>query len=151
MKSKLAIPDLEKVTLEAILRNHKKPYMRNRAQAVLLRFEGFSVATLALMFKTRQHTVYDWIRRYKSQGFIGLYIIPGRGLKAKMNDLDEPQIELIHAEIKRNPQSLREVSAILSEKFGFEITKYMLKKYLKKNSNTHGIDLENGSNRNKTR
>jgi transposase len=139
MKSKLQIPELEKVTIEAIFRNHEKPYLRNRAQALLLRFEGFSVATLALMFKTRPHTIYDWIRRYKAQGFMGLKIIPGRGLKAKMNDLDEPQIHLIHAEIKLNPQSLREVSAILSEKFGFDITKYMLKKYLKKNSNTHGI------------
>jgi transposase len=132
MKSKIELPDLEKATLEQLLRNHKKPYLRNRAQAILLRNDGFSVETLALMYKTRQHTIYDWLRRYKAQGFMGLYIIPGRGLKAKMKDLDEPQIELIHTEIKRNPQSLREVSAILSEKFGFEITKHMLKKYLKK-------------------
>lgn len=132
MKSKLVIPEIEKATIEAIFRHHEKPYMRNRAQALLLRFEGFSVATLALMYKTRQHTIYEWIRRYKAQGFMGLKIIPGRGLKAQMNDLNEPQIELIQAEIKRNPQSLREVSTILSEKFGFEITKYMLKKYLKK-------------------
>ena len=132
MESKLLISDIEKGTIEAIFRHHRKPYMRNRAQALLLRFEGFSVETLALMYKTRQHTIYEWIRRYKAQGFMGLKIIPGRGLKAQMNNLDEPQIELIQAEIKRNPQSLREVSTILSEKFGFEITKYMLKKYLKK-------------------
>lgn len=150
MTSKLPIPAWEKETLEQIVRNHSKSYYRNRAQAILLRSEGFKVETLALMYKTREHTVYEWIRRYKSQGFVGLRIISGRGIKAKMDDLDTPQIDLIHTEIKRNPQSLREVSAILSEKFGFEITKSMLKKYLKKNSNTHGIDSENGSNHNKT-
>ena len=150
MTSKLPIPAWEKETLEQIVRNHSKSYYRNRAQAILLRSEGFKVETLALMYKTREHTVYEWIRRYKSQGFVGLRIISGRGIKAKMDDLDTPQIDLIHTEIKRNPQSLREVSAILSEKFGFEITKSMLKKYLKKNSNTHGIDCENGSNHNKT-
>lgn len=150
MTSKLPIPAWEKETLEQIVRNHSKSYYRNRAQAILLRSEGFKVETLALMYKTREHTVYEWIRRYKSQGFLGLRIISGRGIKAKMDDLDTPQIDLIHTEIKRNPQSLREVSAILSEKFGFEITKSMLKKYLKKNSNTHGIDSENGSNHNKT-
>jgi transposase len=132
MQTKIIIPEIEKEMLEAIFRNHEKPHMRNRAQALLLRFEGFSVATLALMFKIRQHTIYDWIVRYKAQGFMGLKIIPGRGLKAPMNDLNDPQIELIHAEIKRNPQSLREVSGVLSEKLGFKITKSMLKKYLKK-------------------
>jgi transposase len=150
MTSKLPIPTSEKETLEQIVRNHSKSYYRTRAQAILFRSEGFKVETLALMYKTRKHTVYEWIRRYKSQGFLGLKIINGRGIKAKMNDLDVPQIDLIHAEIKRNPQSLREVSAILSEKFGFKITKSMLKKYLKKNLNTHGIGFENGSNHNKT-
>jgi transposase len=150
MTSKLSIPALEKETLEQIVRNHSKPYYRNRAQALLLRGEGFKVEALALIYKTREHTVYEWIRRYKLHGFIGLKIINGRGVKAKMTDLEMPQIDLIHAEIRRNPQSLREVSAILSEKFGFEITKSMLKKYLKKNLTTHGIDSENGSNHNKT-
>jgi transposase len=132
MTSKLPIPASEKETLEQIFRNHSKPYYRNRAQAILLRSEGFKVETLALMFETREHTVYEWIRRYKRHGFLGLKIITGRGVKAKMNDLDALQIDLIHVEIKRNPQSLREVSAVLSERFGFEITKSMLKKYLKK-------------------
>jgi transposase len=132
MKSKLLLPDLEKETVEAMFRNHRKPYIRNRAKAILLRSEGFSVATIAKMFNTRFQTVYEWLRRYKDKGFIGLIILPGRGLKAKMNVLDASQVEVIQAEIKRNPQSLREVAAILSEKFGFEITKSMLKKYLKK-------------------
>lgn len=150
MTSQLFIPALEIEILEQIIRNHPKPYYRTRAQAILFRGEGFKVETLASMYKTREHTVYEWIRRYKLHGFLGLKIISGRGVKAKMNDLNVPQIDLIHAEIKRNPQSLREVSAILSEKFGFEITKSMLKKYLKKNSIIHGIGSENGSNHNKT-
>lgn len=133
MASKLSIPTSEKETLEEAFRNHPKPYYRNRAQAIILRGEGFKVETLAAIYKTRKHTIYEWIRRYKLYGFLGLKIVSGRGLKAKMNDLDASQIELICVEIKHNPQSLREVSTILSEKFGFEITKSMLKKYLKKN------------------
>jgi transposase len=132
MTSKLQISVFEKETLEQIIRNHPKPYYRLCAQAILFRSEGYKVATLALMFKKRAHTIYDWIRRFKSHGFIGLKIITGRGIKSKMNDLNTSEIDLIHAEIKQNPQSLREVSCILSEKLGFEITKLMLKKYLKK-------------------
>jgi transposase len=150
MSTKLSIPDSEKETLEQIFRNHPKSYFRNRAQAVLLRSEGFEVKVLASMYKTRAHTVYEWLRRYKSQGFLGLKIVSGRGVKARMDDLSEPQIDDIRTEIKRNPQGLREVSAVLSKKFGFEVTKSMLKKYLKKNSNIRGTDSADGSNPDKT-
>jgi transposase len=132
MKSKLSLLPLEIETLEQIVRHHPKPYYRTRAQAILFRAEGFDVTTLASMYKTREHTVYEWIRRYKRCGFMGLKILSGRGVKSKMDDLDTPQIDHIHTEITRNPQSLREVAAILSEKFGFTMTKSMLKKYLKK-------------------
>ena len=132
MLSPLLLPDLEKETLEEGFRNHPKFHFRNRAQAILLRAQGTTIDELSRIFDTRKHTIYEWLRRYEADGFIGLMIRPGRGLKSQMDNLDKPQIEAIHAEIKRNPQSLREVSAILSEKFGFEITKPMLKKYLKK-------------------
>jgi transposase len=132
MLAKLILPEEEKETLEEALRNHPKLHFRNRVQAVLLRADDFKVAVIAKIFKTRAHTVYEWFRRYDQHGFMGLIIRPGRGVKSKLN-LDEPQIEVLKAEIKRNPQSLREVSALLSEKFGFTITKPMLKKYLKKN------------------
>jgi transposase len=132
MTSKLAISASEKETLEQIVRNHPKAYYRLCVQAILFHSEGHKVATLALMFKKREHTIYDWICRFKLHGFIGLKITPGRGIKSKMDDLNTSQIDLIHAEIKQNPQSLRENSCILSEKLGFEITKLMLKRYLKK-------------------
>jgi transposase len=133
MSKKLILPTLEKETLEELFRNHAKAHLRARAQCILLFAKGFKVPELAKMYSTRKHTIYDWIKRYEATGFIGLMIRPGRGLKAKMNSLEPDQIEIIKAEITLNPQSLREVSAILSEKFGFEITKLMLKKYLKKN------------------
>ena len=127
------LPSDEKLTLEAGYRNSPKPYFRDRCQCILLSSEGFSVTDLSLIYKTRTRTIYTWIHRYESDGFLGLKIRFGRGLKSAMEDLSTTQIEDIKAQIVLNPQSLRGVSTILSEKFGFPISKSMLKKYLKKN------------------
>jgi transposase len=123
----------EKSTLEEGFYNHSKPYFRNRCKSMLLSSEGFKVKDIAKIYKIRTRTIYTWIHRYESFGIMGLSIYSGRGVKSKMNDLSEPQINEIKASIENNPQSLRSVSAQLSKEFGFEITKIMLKRYLKKN------------------
>jgi transposase len=132
MSKKLILPCLEKATLEDIFRNHTKPYLRNRSQCMLLLSDGFKVSELAKIYKTRKHTIYEWLRLYEREGFIGLQIKKGRGLKSIMRSLDTPKIEIIKEEIANNPQNLKQVSTILSEKLGFTITKMMLKRYLKK-------------------
>jgi len=126
------LPALEKETLEWGFRHHKKPYFRHRCQCMLLSAAGLEVKELARIYQTRTRTIYDWIHRYDQFGFLGLLIRPGRGLKAPLHSLTSLQIEVVKAEVENNPQSLRAVCVVLSEKFGFTITKSMLKKYLKK-------------------
>jgi transposase len=127
-----SLPLEERITLEEAHKNSLKKHFRDRCQCILLSSEGFTVKNLASVYKTRTRTIYTWIHRYNEMGFLGLKIQPGRGLKSTMNSLTTEQIELIKAEIVLNPQSLRNVSTLLSEKFGFTISKPMLKKYLKK-------------------
>ena len=126
------LPMEEKQTLEEGQKHGKKKYFRDRCQCIQLSSEGFSVKELSRIYKTRTRTIYTWIHNYAEQGFLGLKIQPGRGIKAILVDLAEEQIAIIKHEISQNPQSLREVAHVLSEKFGFTITKAMLKKYLKK-------------------
>ena len=132
MSKKLILPCSERTTLEEIFRNHPKPYLRNRSQCMLLLSEGFKVSELAEIYKTRKHTIYEWLRLYEKKGFIGLKIKKGRGLKSVMLQLDAPKIAVLKQEIENNPQNLNQVSSILSKKFGFTMSKTMLKRYLKK-------------------
>jgi transposase len=132
MNSKIALSEDEKSTLEECFRNHPKAYYRLRAQCILLRAKGILVKDLKQIFSTRTHTIYSWIHRYKSKGFLGLRIESGRGVKSKMDTLDSSQIEIIKSEVGTNPQNLRSIAATVSEKFGFTITKLMLKAFLKK-------------------
>ena len=132
----LKVPPLsqeEKQTLEEGQKNGKKKHFRDRCQCIQLSSEGFRVKELSRIYKTRTRTIYTWIHRYAEHGFLGLKIQSGRGIKAVLVDLVQEQIDIIKHEISQNPQNLRDVSSVLSEKFGFTITRPMLKKYLKKN------------------
>lgn len=126
------LPEEEKQTLLEGKQNNKKAYFRDRCQCILLSEKGFEVKALALIYKTRTRTIYDWLHRYEQAGFLGLKIKAGRGLKASLTDLTPQQVEEITEQVKLNPQSLRDVATLLSETVGFTITKATLKNYLKK-------------------
>lgn len=64
--------------------HHEKPYVRERAAAVLKVADGQSVRQVALHGLLKRHepeTVSEWIKRYLSEGVGGLLIRPGRGRK----------------------------------------------------------------------
>jgi len=81
----LELTDAQRVELEDIRDHHRRPYMRERAAAVLKVADGVSgreTARRRLLRPRWPDTVYDWIRRYKAEGVEGLKIRPGRGRKA---------------------------------------------------------------------
>lgn len=74
--------------LEEVLVSHPKPYMRERASALLKVSQGAyikDVSTQGLLLKRDAHTVGKWIQRYKTQGMEGLYHRKGRGRKASFS------------------------------------------------------------------
>ena len=63
---------------------HPKPYVRERASALLQIADGASgsqVARAGLLRPRQPDTIYAWVDRYRSEGLDGLYIRPGRGRK----------------------------------------------------------------------
>lgn len=132
----------EKTTLEEGYRNSPKPHFRNRCHSILLSFEGYKVSEIAQLYKVRTRTIYTWFDRWESIGIIGLMLFKGRGIKAKLDQLSSSQIIQVKQTIKEDPQSLKNVCEKLSDLLGFPITKYMLKRLLKKNSIILGDDFE---------
>jgi Helix-turn-helix domain len=67
------------------LRDHApKPYLRERAAALLKVAEGTAAAWVArggLLRPREPMTVYDWLNRFEEKGIAGLAIRPGRGRK----------------------------------------------------------------------
>ena len=74
------------------LRDHaKKPYLRERAAALLKISTGYSgreTAHHGLLRHRRQDTVYVWVHRYLAEGVEGLFIRSGRGRKPAFSPSD---------------------------------------------------------------
>jgi len=80
----LNLTEEERTALEEIQNHDPKPYMRERASALLKISSGLSgrmVAFSGLNKKRALNTVYGWFHRYKGEGIEGLKIRPGRGRK----------------------------------------------------------------------
>jgi transposase len=70
--------------LEYVRDHHKKPYVRERASAILKIAAGISgrqVALNGLLKRRDPDSVYTWFHRYKTEGLAGLMIKSGRGRK----------------------------------------------------------------------
>lgn len=143
MKKLNPLTSFEIVTLEEGQKNSKKAYFRNHCLAILLRNRGKSVAYISDLLGIRQEAIYDWSRRWDSMGLVGLMILPGRGLKAKLADLCEVSsqeslgsldlVGLIKEKIEANPQKLEEVASELSIELNTPITYGQLKRFIKVN------------------
>jgi hypothetical protein len=71
-----------------------KPYLRERAAAILKVADGTPAAVVArqgLLRQRKPDTIYDWLNRFHDEGVSGLAIRPGRGRKPA-HPGDEDQI-----------------------------------------------------------
>ena len=69
---------------------HPKPYVRERAAAVLKVAAGASARAVArggLLRPRRRETVAGWVARYLAGGVAGLLVAPGRGRKPAFSPL----------------------------------------------------------------
>lgn len=82
---KLELNESQTSELAKIRDHHPKPYIRERAAALLKVASGQSGHAVALngLYKKRDpDTIYSWVRRYQAEGIQGLFIRQGRGCKA---------------------------------------------------------------------
>ena len=76
-------PD-ERAALDRVRATSPKPYLRERAAALLQIADGVSahqVARAGLLQPRDPDTVYAWLDRYQAAGLAGLTMRPGRGRK----------------------------------------------------------------------
>lgn len=83
-RREVALSKEQKAELEGTRDHHEKPYMRERAAAILKVAGGLAVREVAkngLYKPRRRETVSAWISRYQQEGLAGLLIQSGRGRK----------------------------------------------------------------------
>lgn len=83
-KLKLELSDEQVLELEELRDHASKPYLRERAAAILKIAQGSSGRETALHGLLKPHwqdTIYEWVHRYCAEGKAGLEIRSGRGRK----------------------------------------------------------------------
>ena len=84
MSIRLTLTPLERQALLRLRDTVSKPYLRERAAAMLKIAQGSSARQVALHHLLKPHkeeTVREWLHRYSEQGIEGLKLRPGRGRK----------------------------------------------------------------------
>ena len=84
MTHRLSLSKADRAALARLRATSPKPYLRERAAALLQIADGASarhVARHGLLQPRHPDTVYRWLDRYQTDGLNGLTMRPGRGRK----------------------------------------------------------------------
>ena len=80
----LELSDAQRAALLEARDHHPKPYIRERAAAILRVADGWSVrktASIGTLKPRHRDTLKLWIERFLANGINGLLVKPGRGRK----------------------------------------------------------------------
>jgi hypothetical protein len=89
-KRTLCLTARQRRTLLRIRDHHRKPYLREKAAALLKVADGWTITQVARfgLLKTRsRNTVTAWLDRFQATGLAGLKIHSGRGRKPAFSPL----------------------------------------------------------------
>ncbi|MEA3383546.1 MAG: helix-turn-helix domain-containing protein [Campylobacterota bacterium] len=116
--------------LKSIIKTEKKYRTAQRAQSLLLRCKGISVADISFALNVRTETVYIWIKNYKKGGVDSLYEKDGRGRKSIFKDIPQDEIK----ELINTKASIPIINANIKDKYDINVSNESVRKFIKKNS-----------------
>ncbi len=88
---------------------------RNRARAVRLSFDKFSVKDIAKIYNVTMETVYTWFNNWEERCFESLLRIPDQGRKT---EIDESEIDQVFEIVDENPKQLKTALPKIEEALG---------------------------------
>ncbi|MGH9988771.1 MAG: IS630 family transposase, partial [Nitrososphaeraceae archaeon] len=114
--------------LQRIYQKSKYHQVRQRAQCILLSYQGYMTNELAHIFKVNRITIYNWFNEWESCHFAGLYDRKGKGRPPLFN---QDQKEQIRQWVKLYPKNLNQVIALIQKEFDLSASKSTIKRVLK--------------------
>ncbi len=129
-QKKLELNKEQIAQLKSITKNEKRYRTAQRAQALLLRYKGMSVANISFALNVWKETVYIWIKNYKNIGIDSLYEKDGRGRKSIFKDIPKDEIK----ELVNTKASISIINANIKDKYNIEVSNESVRKFVKKNS-----------------
>lgn len=123
------LSEAEQQELQETYQNHSSFKVRQRAQAILLSHQGYTINQLQAIFQINRDYISLWIDRYNRQGIQGLEDLPRSG-RPLIYTADE--IEIFKAKIQEEPRQIKQAQAFLEAQTNKKSCLETLKRTLKK-------------------
>jgi len=114
--------------LKALFQNSEKSRTRQRAHAILLSSDDFSIDEIAKIYKVDRDTVSGWINKWEQFGLEGLKEKPRSGNPGILTPSEK---QLVIELCKETPRSIPNIIASLFEKTGKRVSNSTIKRILK--------------------
>jgi transposase len=124
-----SLTDLETNSLQKIIREHRFPWVRIRATAVLLSDQKISLQSIASVSGVCRQTASIWLANWKKRGVDGLIDKPRSG---RPPELSSAQKSKVIEMVEKTPRSLKKVLAEIEKYWSIRLNKSTLKRLCKK-------------------
>ena len=124
----------QRAELEKGYRTGKSHCFRVRCQMVLLKSEKRISVEIAEVLGCCEMVANNWLVRYEKEGIKGLATRAGRGRPPILSQQNPAHVQKVAAEIKKHPNSVKTVVAVLEEDLDLLMHPETLKRFLKKTS-----------------
>jgi transposase len=101
--------------------------IRKRSHCLLLSHQGRTIIDMADIFDVDRRTIERWFDKWEKEGLNSLPITTGRGVKTRLNGLEEVLSKLLEI----HSRNLKNVLLHLEEKHNIRICKRTLQNFLK--------------------
>jgi len=115
--------------LQKTYQNHPNFKVRQRAHAILLSHQGYTINQLQAIFQINLDYISLWINRYNVQGIQGLEDAPRSGRPLIYTP---EEIEIFKAKIAEEPRQIKQAQAFLEAQTNKKSCVETLKRILKK-------------------
>jgi transposase len=139
------LSDEQHAELEKGYRKGKNHAFGERCQMILLKSENRTSAAVAAILDCCEMAVNNWQIRYETEAIKGLETRPGRGGPPILSQQNPEHLQTVQKEIKRPPNSVKTVVALLEQDLDLQMHPETFKRFLKKMV-ADSVAHERGSN-----
>ena len=147
-KKIVSLSNQQQAELEKGYRKGKSHCFRQRCQMILLKAENRTSLEVGEFLGVCEVVVNNWLKRFEAEGIKGLETRAGRGRPPILSQQNAAHLQKVKAEIKKHPNSVKTVVAVLAADLDLAMHPETLKRFLKKMV-IASVAPERGSNRGK--